>query len=162
MAEICSTTTAERKKFKIDANTGEVEVQVCDNDVQDLLGDILIAVGGSTGTVTNLFNEISSVASASQTSVITYTVPVGKTFSLQFVEAGGDNIAKYEVFRDTTLIAKRRSYWGAGLDISFLFIQTNSQGLVFNAGEKIEVKVEHNRPNVADFNARIIGVLEDV
>jgi len=142
----------------IDHNNSYVKTKV----INDGSEPIPVTLDLTVGVTTNIFDQVTAVATSTQTTILSYTVPASKQFKLQLVEASGENIATYEIYRDTTLEAKRRTYWGAGLDIVLQFIQTNSAGLVFTAGEKIEIKVEHERPMSGDFDARILGVLEDV
>jgi len=116
----------------------------------------------TAGDIVSEFNSITALASGSQSAIVSYTFPAGKKFFLQLAEYSGENIAEYEIFRDTTLIAKRRTYFSGGLDGMVQFVQSSALGLEISAGEVISVKVEHARPMSGDFDARILGVLEDV
>lgn len=100
-----------------------------------------------------LYNEISSVASGALTSIIAYAVPVGFIFALDRVDVSGENIATYQVEIDSVINSKSRTYFG-NLNTSLLFNAKRLTGL-----KLITVKVEHSRPEVADFNATIIGRL---
>ena len=93
---------------------------------------------------------------------MSYTVPVGKKFFLQLVEVSGENIAVYDIFKDAAQIARRRTWWTGGFNTDFSFVKTNCLGVLFSAGEKVELKVEHSRTMTADFEGRITGVLSNV
>jgi len=111
---------------------------------------------GVEGEVTNIQGSVSSVASAATVSIVSFTVPVDKVFFLSLVEFNGNNIADYEVFRDATKLARKCSYFGAPLYGEFFF-----DALRFIEGEKVELKVTNFRPEVGDFDGRILGRLDD-
>lgn len=114
------------------------------------------AVVGSTGTTINLYNEALSVASGViDQSVISYTVPIGRTFYLMLVEFSGENIANWSIFVDNIKIGVKRTYFGNSLWGDFFF-----KNLPVPEGVKIELKVANFRPDPADFEGRILGVLE--
>ena len=54
-------------------------------------------ISSSTANIISTYAEISSVAAASLTTIVSYTAPVGKVTFLQRASAGGDNIATYQV-----------------------------------------------------------------
>jgi len=136
------------------------ELNVRDDDANTTLTGILSALGGGSGEVTNTFGLVTSVAASTSTSVVSFTVPVGKEFFLQHIEASGTNIAQYDVFMDAARIARKRTFFGGAFNTEFFFVQTNNKGLKFIAGEKVELKVEHFRSMVGDFEGRIVGILE--
>lgn len=107
------------------------------------------------GDCKSLYSEVSSVAASTLTSVVTYTVPVGKTAFLQAVAFSGTNIAEYQVFIDATLEDKKRTWFSGGLDSTFQFSTENAYGIPLIAGNVINLKVIHSRPFVGDFNGRI-------
>jgi hypothetical protein len=141
----------EQNNFLLDSNS-EVARRVVVTE-----GNINVSID-ALGDVISAFNSISSVAASTVTSLVTYTVPVGKIFFLQMIDVGGSNIAKYDVFSGVTLIAIKRTYFGNPLATNIDFAQTNCRGLKFVAGEIITVKVEHLRPFIGDFEGRIIGI----
>ena len=131
--------------------------------VLDVLKDIrdngLSSTAGIQAT-TETYTEVTSVASATLTTVTTYTVPALKKFYLYFAACSGTNIAEWTVELNSVVIAKQRTYFGGDLNTVLNFGNGNS-GLELAAADVVRVRVEHNRPDVGDFNARIVGVLQD-
>lgn len=114
-------------------------------------------VSGSVDTTDykSYYNEVTSVASATQTTVLSYTVPVGKDAFIQKICFSGTNIAEYEVLVNATTQDKKRTYFGNSLDGTFVFDSSNTEGYPLQTGDVVEIKVLHNRPNVGDFNCRL-------
>lgn len=115
-------------------------------------------LGTGSGTVVNTFNAISSVPSAIETTITTYTVPLLKISKLVRVEFSGENIATFNVYKNGTMISRQRTYFGSNLSGNMDFSLSNLYGLEFIAGDVIALKVLHNRPNVGDFDGRILTV----
>lgn len=109
------------------------------------------------GDPVRLFDEVTTVAKNNLTTIISYTVPVASELTLAMIEVGGDNIAEYSVIIDGNKEDVKRSYFGGELDKTFYFQNTKIQ-----AGKVIEVKVEHYRPDVGAFEAKIIGAVKNV
>ena len=106
------------------------------------------------GDSTILFNDVSSVASGAVTQVITYTVPVGKIFSLNNVQASGSNVAKFDLKLNGNVVSVKRSWW-TQFNVTFSF------GLFeLIAGDILTVEVIHNRPTSGDFECSIVGSLK--
>lgn len=107
-------------------------------------------------TVKNIYNEANSVASGSTTTIVQYTVPLSVTNSILYrVSVSGENIAKFTVFWNASLIDTRRTYYGSSLSEYFEFTTGSSNGFTLSPGDTIVVKVLHNRPYVGDFEGRI-------
>ena len=101
------------------------------------------------------YNEILAVASGATTSVVLYTVPVGKTAILQRISVSGENIAKYDILYNSAAIATKRTYFGGALNADFDFPIYGSSGLILSAGDVVKVQVNHSRPMIANFEANI-------
>ena len=108
----------------------------------------------------NVFQEAVGVANSAETTILTYSVPSGRTAFLSRIDVGGENIARYEVYIDSDLIARKRTYWGNGLGESFDFSLSSRRGLQVEPGEIITVKVIHERPFSGTFEARLQGLLK--
>lgn len=138
---------------EVDAADGD-NIAVHDSDGNELKinpdGSINTNIVVTTGTILSFFNEISSVASGINTPILTYTVPLGKTDLLEQIEVSGTNIAAYEVYLNSTIFARKRTYFGSSLNELFTF-----SGYKLLAGDTVVVKVLHNRPDVGDFESRI-------
>ena len=149
--------TREFLKFKLTPNGGKHAVRICADGTDpipvtfDTTSDLISAV--------STFGTASSVASSATAVVATYTVPVGKTFFLQRVEASGNNIATYSVEAAATEIAKKRTWFGGNISPDdFVFAGPSVKGVEYAAGTTIELKVTNFRPSVGDFEGRILGV----
>ncbi len=101
------------------------------------------------------FNEVTSVATGTPTTIQTYTVPLGKDAFLQKISFSGTNIATYEVFINAVIQDKKRTYFGNSLDDIFGFANSATDGYPLETGDVVLVRVTHNRPNVGDFSCRI-------
>jgi hypothetical protein len=112
-----------------------------------------IPVTFDVGDPFNLYGSISSLAKSTETNIINYTVPVGKTLFLNGVNCSGENIAVYRVVIDGQEQEKSRSWWSNfNVDMSFNRFEVA-------AGESVQVKVIHESNEVGDFNAKIQGFL---
>lgn len=99
-------------------------------------------------SLTNYF-EVTGVASGVTQTILSVTVIAA--ILLQKVDFSGTNIAEYEFFIDGNIEDKQRTYFGNSLNGRFDF----NSGIKLEAGQNFQVKVNHNRPSLGDFNARI-------
>jgi len=106
---------------------------------------------GSRGDVKNIYDNAPSLAKNQEVQLVKYLVPAGKTFYLKEIEFSGENRAKYEIQIQTLTEGVKRT-WDNKLNGSFLFYN-----LKLVAGTLIDLRVIHQRPQVGDFDARIIG-----
>ena len=146
-----------------DPDAGDVHdsVRIGDGDPGEYLkinpdGSINVnATIGPSGTIINTYGDVSSVASSTTTTVVSYTTPIGKTGVLHRVEYGGENIAVYDVEVNSVLIARRRTYFNGPMSDQFDFGLSNGIGVDLVAGDVVRLRVTHYRPLVADFEGRI-------
>lgn len=125
-------------------------------------GSINVQVGPLPYEPIFVYNAVSGVAANVATNIISYTVPAGKTGYLQKVYVSGENIAKYTIRVNATIIDVARTYFGQSLDKCLEYASsTNNLGYEVGAGDVITVQVLHTRPSLAEFNGRI-QVLENV
>lgn len=119
-------------------------------------GSINVDISGpATPTlIKSLFNSITAVPSATPTTLITYTVPGGKTGRLERIEVSGDNIAQYDFFINAALNGRKRSEF-TELNETFEFSSSTDMGIPLATGDTVVVKVTHNRPFVGAFEARL-------
>lgn len=118
---------------------------------------VIVENASSTDVVISQFDAISSIASGILSTISTYTVPFGKKFQLSQIELSGDNIATYEVSKNSSIIARKRTYFGGGLNERCSFLGDSDKGLAFVAGDVLTVSVTHNRPAMGSFESRIVG-----
>jgi len=102
------------------------------------------------GTITNTYNEVLSIASGVLTTIASFTA--SQTTRLKQVDVSGENVAIYEVLVNGNIVSKKRTYFGTSLDHSFFF----DKGITFLTGQQVLVRVIHNRPTTANFNANLI------
>ncbi len=107
------------------------------------------------GTVKSIHGFSTSVAASVNALVATYTVPVGKTAKLQRIEFSGSNIATYEYRLNTTLEGTKHTWFNGPMHGAFDFVGANQEGVLLSSGDTVDVRAEHNRPAVGDFDVRI-------
>lgn len=109
--------------------------------------------GGGAGRLTkNIYDAANSVATNTLTSIVSYTVPAGKTAILEKVSVSGDNYAKFDVVVNGTTVDSKRTWYGS---FNALFDFVSSPGYLLNSADIVVIKVLHTRPFVGDFDARI-------
>jgi hypothetical protein len=118
-------------------------------------GSIDVNISNSTADGLNInYNEISSIASGLETTLITLTIPVGGR-RIQKIDFSGNNIALYRVKVDGNIIATRRTWWGNfNESVSF---ERFLNGLKLIASQVLTVTVVHDRPNLGSFEATIMS-----
>ena len=169
----------------ITVNFGNVRISACDNDPQpgdlhssvrisDCAHDLkinpdgsinVVVEGGASPTLQNVlltYDESAPVASGSPTTILTYTVPFGDTASLQRIMAAGENVARFDILVNSTVISTKRTYFGGALNVDFSFNTSNGEGVHVNAGDVITVKVLHDRPYTAIFEATLEIILNPI
>lgn len=106
----------------------------------------------------NEYGEVTSVAIASETDVLSYTVPVGKLVSISYIEVSGDNIGTYRVKLNNVTTAKKRTSVGGAPNEVFPFDRYE-----LSAGDVIKITVENCSFDslAGDFEARINGIIGD-
>ena len=106
------------------------------------------------GTLSTIYDEITSVATSVLSTIQTFTAQVGVTTYLQKVEVSGSNIAEYTVEINSVVEDKKRTYFSGPLNAEFRFVETGT-GLPLQVGDVVRVRVIHSRPDTGDFNSRI-------
>ena len=107
----------------------------------------------------NVYNEISSVAIGSTQTIISYTVPPGRTLFVRRIEFSGKNVATYHVTVDTVNIATKRTWFNGNLSDEFNFNFNGEANLTVIENSVLSLTVENFRPMTSDFEGRIQGVL---
>src|SRR5690606_37335564 len=95
-----------------------------------------------------------SVPADTPTILASYSVVVDKQCFLHKVFVSGDNIAKYMVKINNDTIDALRTYFGGPINGHFDF-SYNLKGVALISGDVVTVEVNHSRPHLGDFNARI-------
>lgn len=108
----------------------------------------------SSALIKSTFNSVSSVPTSVSTLIHSLVVPASPVTFLHKIFVSGQNIATFQVKINSITVDLKRTYFGGSLDLVFDF-SNGSSGLKLSTGDLVEVFVEHQRPMVADFNARI-------
>lgn len=153
-----------------DPNPGNVHssVRLSDGtDQADILpdGSLKVFVTNESSTVVetiNQYNEISAVASGTETLIVQYTALPGKLTKLQKVQGSGGNISLYKIYIDGVPIGSARTYFGGDLNFEVNWTTGVTDGLALAASQTVEVTVIHNRPFPADYEARIQLASSDI
>jgi hypothetical protein len=116
---------------------------------------LLYVPPGSSVNTLNIYNEQSAITSGILTTLASYTTPISTNKKLQKIICSGDNVSKYLVYVNGSVIDLNRTYFGGSLNVDFDFTSANDLGYGLSTGDLIEVKVIHNRLTVSDYNARI-------
>lgn len=99
-------------------------------------------------------NEITLVASGSESNIITITAPLGG-YRIQKIEVSGDNVAIFRVKVDGTTISNKRSWW-TNFNQTFDFTRFDN-GLLLAQGQVLTVTVSHSRPNPGNFETTVMA-----
>jgi hypothetical protein len=104
-----------------------------------------------------LYNEVTSIAVGVETTINTYTAPVGKIAYLLTINCSGGNRAAYSIYNNGTLFDKQ---YTPVTNLSALFdYKTGSSsvpGMVIAVGNTITVTVINNGSDSTMFNSRLM------
>lgn len=114
-------------------------------------GEALKVELGTRGIAKSIPNQISSVNETINALIVSYTVPIGKTFDLSKIICSGDNLSIYRVYIDGVLTYVKRSTWG-NFNVDFDIVET-----IVSEGDKIEVFAENKGKGQSDYESTIIG-----
>jgi hypothetical protein len=136
------------------------------------IGDVSIVEGGNTMAVNSdgsinvnietsvstpgllLFhNDITSVASGVETTIIAVTVPSGG-YRLEKIDVSGENVARYRVYVSGTEIYSKRSWW-CNFNVDFNF-ENFDNGYLLTSGQVLTVTCYHTSPFLGDFEATVL------
>jgi hypothetical protein len=120
-------------------------------------GSLNVSISGATSTpgLSITHNEITSVASGVETTVMTVISPLNG-MRVSKIEVSGDTVAHFRVKVDGTTIFNKRSWW-TSFNQTFDF-QDFINGLQLGAGQIITVTVLHARPFLGSFEATLMSV----
>jgi hypothetical protein len=142
-----------RKSSEIyQSNNSESIIRVKDPVTHDKL-DIIATYLGSGIHISEYSGE-QAVPNGDLAEIFSYTVPVGKNLSLNFIHCSGQNVAEYFVYIDAIANGVGRTYFGSSLDCKIEY-----GSLIVSSGSVITVELNNYRPSVANFSVRLVGVL---
>lgn len=141
-------------------SVGNVTIQDDDGDELEINpdGSINVNIINSTGSnvVKNTYAEASAAVAGVETTIATYVVPLILTGALlQRVSVSGENVGRYRVFVNGTVIDTRRTYYGGAFNEYFEFSTSSADGHGLYPGDTVVVKILHDRPFVGNFQSRI-------
>jgi hypothetical protein len=124
-------------------------------------GSINVNIVNSTPTstpgLTFLTNEITSVGSGIETTIITVTAP-SDGYRIQSVDVSGDTIALYKIYvNGGTPIFYRRSWW-TDFNLTFDF-ESFTNGLLLTSGQVLTVTAYQTSPFLGTFEATVTTLI---
>lgn len=143
------TSIREHDSVRIGDQDNEMEV----NDDGSINVNI-VSTAASNELEKNLFNTVTTIPSGIETSIISFTVPALKKAKLQRIGFSGQSIGTFNLYLNNALFDQKHTWFSGPLHGEFLFGGASEEGQTFNAGDKLELKVIHNRTS-GDFSSRI-------
>lgn len=129
------------------------------NKTTEAIPVFLTNPGPSAAQVKNIYDQIPPLADGTETPIVSYTVPVGKTFYVERTQYSGETIGTYRLKIDGVIQAVGITYWGPGFSGELNFYSEQGVGLTAIAGQLIELTIIHFRVGtLAPFYGRIQGV----
>lgn len=138
------------------------------------IGDVSIVEGGNTMVVnpdgsinvnieTSIstpglllyHNDITSVASTIETTIITVTAP-SNGLRIEKIDVSGDNVALYRVYVNGVEIYTKRSWW-CDFNVGFNF-ENFSNGYLLTSGQVLTVTCYHTSHFLGDFEATVLAL----
>lgn len=125
----------------------------------DSTGALIVNTSGSFAIqdVQVLFNEVAAIAVGVETTINTYTAPIGKISYLLSILNSGGNRAQYNIYNNGILFD--RQYAPVTTLIAPFDYKTGSSqvpGKVIPIGDTIDVKVVNSGTDPTDFNSRFL------
>lgn len=104
-----------------------------------------------------LYSEESAVVVGLETTLGSYTAPIGKTAYLLSILASGGNRAQFNVYNNSVMFDRQYTNV-AQLSAPFDYKTGSSSvpGMVISTGDTIEVAVVNSGTDVADYNVRLM------
>jgi len=122
-------------------------------------GSLNVNIVSSTSTPSEVirseFDTAVGVIANTETEIVSYTVPVGKSALLQRITYGGENVAEYDIYINNIIRERRRTYHGENLCGVADFIGGSEEGLPLDDGDIVSLKLTHIRTYASDHEGRI-------
>ena len=115
--------------------------------------NVINSIVSSSPGLTILTNEVSSVASGVETTILTVTAPASG-YRIQKVEVSGDDIALFRIYVNGSPILYKRSWWG-NFNETFNF-ETFTSGLLLTSGQVLRITCLHMSPYLGTFEATVM------
>jgi len=114
-----------------------------------------IPVEFSQGISTNVYGDVTAIAIGASVDVVSYTVPVGKVFVLNFAEGSGCSVSEYSVLVNSAVITKRRTAHG-----NYDFVSPFG-GAEFVAGSVIKINASNTSGKINEYDCKLVGSIKD-
>ena len=101
-----------------------------------------------------IFDEDTAVEKDSEEIILSYQVPLGKILYLDKVSVSGESYAKITVLSDSAINKVKRSSWGSGLNVDFIY-----NSFRFSSETIIEVKVLNCGEDTSPYESTLEGRL---
>lgn len=112
-------------------------------------------VAGYAGELTYTFDSVTAISAGTEASILTYSVPIGKTFYFIGLSASGNTSGTYKLYIDSDpVLAGRTSIANLNLDKTF-----HQSPVSAPATSEVSVKVFHYTPANCEFEATVFGHL---
>jgi len=111
---------------------------------------------GDIGEDVFTFNEDAAIELNDPTTLVSYTVPDGKVFYLDHIEASGESYGKFTAKINGSLNKVKRSSWGDGFNVEF-----NYNSFKVTAGQVILLEVNNCGEDTAPYEGTIEGRLSN-
>jgi len=114
-----------------------------------------VPVEFSQGVSVNTYGDAIAIAIGASVDVVSYTVPVGKVFVLNFAEGSGCSVSEYSILADSAVIAKRRTAHG-----NYDFVSPFG-GAEFVAGSVIKINASNTSGKINEYDCKLVGSIKD-
>lgn len=114
----------------------------------------VVSILGASGTEVNVYGDVLAAFNV-ETTIVSYTVPAGKTFRLTTIEMWGDYFAEYFVRVDG--VQKSGTNVSAAARSKTLEFEVGS--ILANDGQVVTTSVQHQAMGTVKFHANISGIL---
>jgi len=130
---------------KAPSGSGEIKRPIVDD--QGRL--VVVALDPSAAAVNeSIYDEINAVPKDTETTIVSFTVPLGRTCRISGGSASGKTDAAFKLYIDGVLKEKLLNAW-TDRNVSFKAIDDIEEG------KEIKITVEHWANNVHNFNGSI-------
>lgn len=144
-----ATLPLENEKFATNAN-GKTVVRVEDEAAVAALNDILVQLGGSSGTP--FFTQAQSTATGGVDTLISTSVPALTTRNISKVIVSSRQAGKFNIKINSTIIGSGRTS-AANMNVEFSFMPSRSA----SAGDTISVEFEQTHGKLSDVEAYLMA-----
>lgn len=107
------------------------------------------------GTEANTYDDVTLVPTSVETTIVSYTVPVGYTFYFIGLNTSGNANAIFRLYVDGSIVLAARNSV-ANLTVSLNYSQSP---IKVSAGDTIAIKVIHSVSASCDFEGTILGYI---